>query len=219
MPYREKPTGDAIYHVFNRGVEKRTIFENDYDRRRFIQSLYYFNDSSPAEKIRQNMAEVKLPPEDGREKIVEILAYCLMPNHYHLIVQGIQENGISEFMRKIGTGYTNYFNLRRKRVGSLFQGSYKATAIIHEKHLHYLLHYIHLNPLIEIGGSLTSAMRYRWSSYGDYIGESNFPRVVSTDFFTEILGGQQEIEKQAKFFATQKRQLLKEKLDELELEM
>ena len=219
MPYREKPASDAtIYHIFNRGVEKRTIFENDYDRRRFIQSLYYFNDSSPAENMGRNVKEVKLPSEDGREKIVEILAYCLMPNHYHLVVQGIQEDGVSEFMRKIGTGYTNYFNLRYKRVGSLFQGSYKAIAIIHEKHLHYLLYYIHLNPLMETEseGSLTS---FKWSSYGDYVGKSDFPRIVSTDFFTEILGGRQEIEKQAKFFATQKRQLLKEKLEGLELEV
>src|SRR3989338_5554876 len=116
---RSKPTIDTIYHIYNRGVEKRTTFINNRDRLRFINSLYFFNYTFPS--IKQSEVGLPIPENDGREPLVELMAFCLMPNHYHLMLRDLTENGITEFMRKLGTGYTNYFNLRYQRVGALFQ--------------------------------------------------------------------------------------------------
>ncbi len=216
MPTRSKPATDTFYHIFNRGIEKRQIFMNDHDRTRFVHGLYFFNDISPSENLRR-LTEVKLPSMDAREVLVEIHAFCLMDNHYHLLLRDVSEQGgqISEFMRKVGTGYTNYFNLKHERVGSLFQGTYKAVPVLEEEHLHYLLHYIHLNPVID--GSLTSNNRYRWSSYESYVNDdetttSPFHGLVTTSFFMEILGGRDQIIQETTEFAGRKRGILLEKL-------
>ena len=113
-----------------------------------------------------------------------------MPNHYHFMLRQIVDGGITEFMRKIGTGYTNYFNLKNKRVGALFQGKFKAVHIEKEAHLLYLPHYIHLNPLDlgfpewreqkikNVSKALQFLKTYRWSSYLDYINIKNFPSIL-----------------------------------------
>src|SRR3989338_6454859 len=103
---------DEIYHVYNRGVEKRDVFIHEKDYFRFIHNLFEFNDTAPAENTYyRNVYEVRLHKiEKPKECLVEILSFCLMPNHYHLMLRQKVENGITKFMRKIGTGYTNYFN-------------------------------------------------------------------------------------------------------------
>ncbi len=193
-----------IYHIYNRGVEKRKVFLNTRDFLRFTGALHEFNDLRPALNAGRNFAssliEVGLQSKE-REKLVEILTFCLMPNHYHLLVRQSAENGITEFMRKIGTGYTNYFNLRYGRVGPLFQGKFKAVLIEKEIHFLNLPHYIHLNPLDvfkplwrERGvGSLAAAFdflrNYRWSSFLDYTGKKNFPAVIDREFLEVCVGG------------------------------
>lgn len=125
---------------------------------------------------------------------MEILCFCLMPNHYHFLLRQLVDGGVTEFMRKIGTGYTNYFNLKNNRVGALFQGKFKAVQLEKEAHLLYLPHYIHLNPLDirmpewrerkirSVGNALKFLESYQWSSYLDYIGKKNFPSVIVSDF-------------------------------------
>src|SRR3989344_4697111 len=142
---------EGIHHVYNRGVEKRTIFKQERDYLRFIHDLYEFNDSAPAVNTnyyhnlsKSNFHKLERKP---RKLLVEILCFCLMPNHYHLMLREKVEGGITEFMRKIGTGYTNYFNTKYERVGPLFQGKFKTVNIERQAHLLYLPHYIHLNPL------------------------------------------------------------------------
>ena len=152
-------TGE-IYHIFNRGVEKRHIFSNQSDYFRFIHDMFEFNDENPAINLgyyfdsygkrpfagnlaKSDFAKLQMP----RKMLVEIFCFCLMPNHYHFIIRQLADNGITEFMRKIGTGYTNYFNTKYQRVGPLFQGKFKAVHIFNQAHLLYLPHYIHLNPL------------------------------------------------------------------------
>ncbi|MDP2668733.1 MAG: transposase [bacterium] len=201
MSKRIKPAIGEIYHIYNRGVEKRDIFSNDQDRLRFTQSLVIFNDQSPTfnnYRLPKNntLFEVGLPTE--REKMVEIMAFALMPNHYHLMVRGITENGVTEFMRKLGTGYTNYFNTKYERVGPLFQGRFKAALVKNERHFLYLPYYIHLNPLdlidkkwrtqdisgiIKIKKFLES---YKWSSHLDYAEEQNFPEIIDKEFLSAI---------------------------------
>ncbi len=182
---------NEIYHIYNRGVEKRTIFLSEKDHQRFVRSMERFNDIVPA----TNLHRPCLKSDFKREKpLVEILCFCLMPNHYHFLLRQLIDRGITEFMRKIGTGYTNYFNLKNNRVGPLLQGKFKAVHLKTEAHLLYLPHYIHLNPLDlrmpewrekkirNVEGALKFLESYRWSSYPDYIGKKKFPSVITPDF-------------------------------------
>jgi len=188
---------------------------DDADRSRFMHNLWIFNDQSPVLNSKYyfapNNMEVRLPylgPNKAeRDPLVEILAYVLMPNHFHLMVKQITENGVTEFMRKLSTGYTNAFNIKYKRVGPLFQGKYKIAHIKTNRHLLYLPYYIHLNPLdlMDHGwrdGSLKDLKKaksflssYDWSSHRDYAGESKFPDILETAFLRNILGTPREYQK------------------------
>lgn len=180
----QKPESETPYHIYNRGVEKRDIFNSDHDRERFLDSLILFNTTYPSDNTERHrsksnfeqLGRVKKPPEP----LVQILAYCLMPNHYHLILRGVEENGITEFMRKIGTGYTNYFNKKNERVGPLFQGKFKAKPIEDDGYLQYLIHYIHFNPL-DINQSMDFLNNYPWSSYQECLNCSKFDFEQKTD--------------------------------------
>lgn len=201
---------DHIYHIYNRGVEKRDIFLAPNDFRRFIVNLYEFNDIAPALNFGRHLSlqpiEVRLQSVRKR-LLVEILAFCLMPNHYHLMLRQLAENGITMFMRKLGTGYTNYFNLKYKRVGPLFQGKFKTVLLEREQHFQHLPHYIHLNPLDlimpewreghikDIKKAMNFLKTYRWSSMMDYLGTENFPTVTSRDFLTQCIGSPVDFKK------------------------
>lgn len=188
----------GIYHIFNRGVEKRNIFQNDADRWRFLQGLYLFNDEENStnllwklenEKGRLNFRTLKDFIErehKERKPLVRIMADCLMPNHYHLIVEEVKDNGISAFMHKIGTGYAGYFNKKHERVGSLFQGTFKASQVDKDLYLQYLLIYLNVvNPgelvepeLKERGVKdadmiIKFAAEYPWSTHQEYLGKRN----------------------------------------------
>lgn len=139
-----------------------------------------------------------------RKLLVDILAFCLMDNHFHLLLRQRKERGIVTFMQKLGTGYTNYFNKKYTRVGSLFQGRFKAVLLEKESHFLYLPFYIHANPLAVLAPSeranpekaLQFLASYRWSSYPDYIGKKNVPSVTSRDFLWKSLGGPAEHKKE-----------------------
>lgn len=200
---------NEIYHIYNRGVDKRNIFLDDEDRFRFIHDLFEFNDSNPAINLaaymfNQKNKEVGLPNihRVAKENIVEILAYCMMDNHFHLIVRQKKENGITLFMRKLGTGYTNYFNKKYDRSGSLFQGKFKSVHLNNNSHFMYLPIYVHLNPLdFEFPGWREKKIQnyqkvidfldnYKWSSYMDYTGQKNFPSIINKDFLLSRLGNE-----------------------------
>jgi putative transposase len=141
-------------------------------------------------------------PYIERDRIVDLHAWCLMRNHYHLLVSEHVEGGVTSFMRKLNTGYTNYFNERYKRNGVLFQGRTKKVLIHSSAHFLHVLHYIHLNPLdylstarawrsgrvSEPDKARAYLEKYRWSSYADYCDRKNFPSIVTTDFFKESIG-------------------------------
>jgi putative transposase len=127
------------YHVYNRGVEKRVIFLDDNDYAVFLGLLkkYLTGDKHNTENrhIFENL--------NGQ---VRLLAYCLMPNHFHLLLYQTTQDGVTKLMRRVITGYVMYFNNRYQRVGSLFQGRYKASRINADDYLHHISRYIHLNP-------------------------------------------------------------------------
>lgn len=142
MPRKVVPlvTGE-IYHVYNRGADKRTVFEDKSDYLRFYQSLHYFNCIEQTESFRQALrSEV----EEG-QRIVDIQAYCLLPNHFHLILKQLQDGGVSEFMKRMSTGYTGYFNEKYERSGVLFQGTYKRVYVENQEQYNYLFAYVNEN--------------------------------------------------------------------------
>lgn len=139
-----------IYHVYNRGVDRRTIFTTESDYVRFLESLFVFNDeSSPSNGPFQQRKRIM----DGKTQhpLTELFSFTLLTNHFHLLLRQEEPDGISKLMHRIGTGYTNYFNLNENRTGRLFENSFKSRLITSDGDLQYLTRYIHLNPLSLIG--------------------------------------------------------------------
>lgn len=171
-----------FYHVYNRGTDRRQIFSDRRDYERFLSLLYMCNGLMPVHLQRQGRTLTEVCETERGEPLVSIGAYCLMPNHFHLLVQELSESGISRFMKKIGNAYTGYFNILNDRSGALFQGSYKASHVGGDTYLKYLISYIHLNPVKlvdplwkENGIAQKDEARryieaYPYSSYMDYLG-------------------------------------------------
>ena len=133
------------YHVYNRGVDKRDIYLDNADRLRFNRLLHIANSTKPV--VYKLVQRLPLDKVEVGERLVAIGAYCLMPNHFHLLVKEIKEGGITSFMEKLMTGYSKYFNKRNNRTGALFQGRFKAEHVDRDEYLKYLYAYIHLNPV------------------------------------------------------------------------
>ncbi|MDO8520863.1 MAG: transposase [bacterium] len=184
------------YHVYNRGVDKRNIFLTNNDRERFLRLLYLSNGKNPY--VFRLVEGLPLHDIDVGEKIVAIGAYVLMPNHFHILVKEITEGGLSIFMEKFTTGYSMYFNKKNKRVGTLFQGRFKAEHVDRDEYLKYLFAYIHLNPVkllepkwkeegIRESKKAQQYLRnFRYSSYQDYVGiDREEQLILSTKDFPE----------------------------------
>ncbi|MFA6278519.1 MAG: transposase [Candidatus Paceibacterota bacterium] len=135
------------YHCYNRGIEKRTVFEDTRDYHRFLELLYLANDEFPLrrEDIGTYKFEEILKIPRGK-KLVAIGAFCLMPNHFHLVLKEISEGGITAFMRKIGTSYTLYFNARHERTGNLFLKPFRSLHVSNDRYFQHLINYVHCNP-------------------------------------------------------------------------
>lgn len=157
---------DSIYHIYNRGVEKRTIFQDDQDYKVFLNYLKeYLSNPESIPKLQGPTLQLRIMNYFGE---IELLAFCLMPNHFHMIIKQKDKNSITKFTRSLFTRYSMYFNKKYNRVGALFQSNYKATNAINEDYLLDLTKYIHLNP-IKHDKNLTRA----YSSYSDYLGLTN----------------------------------------------
>lgn len=200
---------NEIYHIYNRGVEKRNVFLNNRDYLRFVNNLFEFNDQNHVLNsfyYTKSVQPIEVQPRyfnKSKKSLVEVLVFTLMPNHFHLILKQKTENGIIKFMQKLGTGYTMYFNKKYNRVGSLFQGRFKAVLVSKDSHFIHLPFYIHSNPLdlnksnefSTIMSSIKFLENYRWSSFKDYIGENNFPIITSRETILEFFGGEKEYKK------------------------
>lgn len=220
MPYRKEQfvTGE-IYHLVLRGIDDNKLFKNINDHYRGIFSIYEFNNAIKIEirerrrarlnfkalsKVYGDPVSVNL---DRRDKLVEILTFCLMPNHIHLLVRQIKDGGIIKFMSKLGAGYGGYFNRKYSRKGHVFQNRFLAVPIKTDEQLKIIFVYIHANPvsLVEpkwkekgirnIKKVIKFVKEYKWSSFSDYIGKSNFPSVTDREFMLETMGGKRACEK------------------------
>jgi REP element-mobilizing transposase RayT len=197
------------YHIYNRGNSKQRIFRNKNDYERFIGLLFACNSSDNFKIDNLNKDQSLLDSIRGKQ-IVYIGAYCLMPNHFHILLSGVDEGSVSKFMQKVITAYVMYFNKKYQRTGSLFEGKFKAEHVNNDKYLKYLFSYIHLNPVkliepkwkekgIQNNIKVMEYLKgYRYSSYLDYLGikrpeniilnADRFPNYFSSlsDFKNEI---------------------------------
>lgn len=170
-------TNNEYYHVYNRGVEKRDIFSSEEDCDRFLLSLKLLNDEQGdlmirwrdfCKKDKKNTNTADFLMLNLKSPLVEIVAYCLNPNHYHLILKQITNRGIERFMHKLGTSYTKYFNLKNNHSGVLFQGTFKSIYIDSNKYLLYLSAYVNRNYYIHGFGDDSC---WKYSSMWDYTGK------------------------------------------------
>lgn len=165
MPSRVTPlvTGE-YYHVFNRGVAKMPIFKGPRDYQRFLKTLLYYQLEGP--KSRFSLFTPTTKQLDKNKKVVEIICYCLMPNHFHFLLRQVKDGGITEFISKLSNSYTKYFNVKDGRVGPILQGEFKSVLIGTNEQLLHVSRYIHINPLVS---DLTASLGdYIWSSYPEY---------------------------------------------------
>jgi len=192
------------YHIYNRGVDKREVFLDSLDYERIILGLVNANnvESLYIRDIKKKFGNKYMGLEtclDLRDKtLVDIGAWCLMPNHFHLLIKEKEEGGIVKFLHKLETGYTMYFNKKNNRSGSLFQGTFKAEHINNDNYLKYLYSYIHLNPIKLIQSDweekgvkntqkvLDFLSSFYRSSYLDYAGEDRVEKgIINTTVFPE----------------------------------
>lgn len=198
---------ENYYHIYNRGTEKRNIFLNENDYLRFIVLLYLCNNTEPVvlkDLLTQGRSLGDIFHIKRKETIINIGSYCLMPNHFHLLLKEKKEDGIVNFMRKAGTAYSMYFNKKNERTGRLFESTFKANLVDSDEYLKYLFAYINLNPvkLIEPEWKERGIMdtdsandflnNYQWSSYGYYTGQKQTDFILAPKEFPEYFENNKE---------------------------
>ncbi len=181
------------YHIYNRGVDKREIFSDDRDYKRFLLSMLLMNDEKDGLMIRWRNFLASRPNSSAneflrlnlskRKELVEIIAYCCNPNHYHFILRQLRDRGIERFMQKIATGYTMYFNEKYHRTGALFQGRFKSSHIKSEGSLSRYSIYVSCNSEVH---KICPAKNYPWCSFLHHIGKSRDDLVKDKEFRREF---------------------------------
>lgn len=179
MPYRtETLTTGEYYHVFNRSIAHFRIFENPNNCKRFVHSMPHYQIDSPGERFARSFESLKKRGGTGKpdasilirnERLVDIVAYCIMPTHIHILLKQLTDNGISRFMGNIQNSYTRYFNLKHTRNGPLWSGRFKSILVNSQDYLAHLTCYIHLNPVS--AGLVKHPQAWPHSSYREYCDE------------------------------------------------
>ena len=188
MAYRLSPlVPGEFYHVYNRGTNKQIICHDQADYERVQALLFLCNDTQPVSVRNATKRSNGLYSYTRDTQIVSIGAYCLMSNHFHILLTPKVENGVSDFMRKVSTGYAMYYNKKYDRSGTLFEGDFKAKHVASDEYLKYLFSYIHLNPVrintntnnkkiprSDLGTTRAyqNATAYTYSSFRDYVDET-----------------------------------------------
>jgi len=182
---RKKPLlTQEIYHIYNRGVDKRVIFYSDRDHAKFVTTLRHYL-YHPELKLSLALKAIakgdstigQLEKTRTKNPLVSVLSCSLMPNHIHLAVKQLQEKGISKFMHKVCTSYAEYFNSKNERTGTLFQGRFKAVHVESDEQLICLSRYIHINAkdLLGPNPTLGGLINYPWSSLKYYLSNTEDP--------------------------------------------
>jgi len=184
---------EHYYHIYNRGVEGRNVFTTDQDYQRFLETIdFYLYEQNISYTQFQNLypaarqAYSRLNPKGLETLRVKLIAYCLMPNHFHLLLKPAEKNGLTRFASDISNSYTRYFNIKNERLGNLFQGTFKDKEISSEESLLQVSRYIHLNPISSSRTNPGKTLKlgdYPFSSYQDWINPTPLnPKGLDLDY-------------------------------------
>ncbi len=177
MPFRKTVfASEQYYHIFNRGVASQPVFITRRDHERFLTTLSYYQFYDPPLRLSKLLQLSKETRESylsemyaKKNKIVEVVAYCFMPNHFHLLLKQVREGGVSRFLRLSVNSYAKYFNTKNKRGGSLFQDMFKAVRIENDEQLIHVSRYVHINPLVSYLVTAKELLNFPWSSLRTYV--------------------------------------------------
>lgn len=207
MSIRRVPFAFGEYfHIYNRGNSKQDIFRDSLDKDRFQALLYLANGTVPF--VFREVAKNDVFDFERGEPLVAIGAYCLMPNHFHILLTPIVEGGVQTFMQKLSTGYSMYFNKKYARTGVLFEGKFRAQHADSDEYVKYLYSYIHLNPVKLIQGDWKEVgihdldeardyvSRYQHSSLPDYLGSREEGVILDAKKFPEYFKDKKEVDKE-----------------------
>ncbi|MBI4037556.1 transposase [Candidatus Curtissbacteria bacterium] len=172
---------NAAFHVFHRGIEKRKVFVDKQDYDRFLKYVSIYLSPLDVILIKYPYLEIRLQAKN-LSKEIDLIAFCLMPNHFHFLIFQKSRDGISKFMKQLLNGYTKYFNRKYDRAGNLFEGRFKAVSVKDDELMLHISRYIHLNPLV--AGLTEDVYGFPWSSLQYY---TNKTRVQSIDFLSTDL--------------------------------
>jgi len=174
----------SLYHIFNRGIERRIVFQDTRELYRALELLSFYNHKDVPVRYSQFL-QLSLETKDSTlkrlsesERLVDILVFCLMPNHFHFLFRQKTDNGISTFIANFTNSFTKYFNAKYKRIGPLFEGVFKAVFIESDDQLIHLSRYIHLNPVASSIINSNQLLDYKWSSYSAYLSLSKESKIV-----------------------------------------
>jgi putative transposase len=185
--YKEFTSG-VIVHIYNRGNNKEKIFLDDQDYKAFLFRLglalgFDEKELNQEELLSMPCSRIRITGADKKD--YKLHSFCLMPNHFHLIIEQKRDNTISNLILKICTSYAKYLNKKYKRVGHVFQDQFKSVLIESNEQLMWVSAYIHMNPVKD--GFVKHPEQHKWSSYKDFTGKRNLP-IVHTDLLTSIFG-------------------------------
>lgn len=185
---------DEYYHIYNRGNNKQPIFRDEKDWARFLFLIIYFQSRltfynlgrQVAHFVRHSVFNIlhEVVEEIIKNRSVELINFTLMPNHFHLIIRGLKEKGISQYMQRVLNAYTKYFNTKYKTSGHLFQGPFQIVHIENDNQLLYLSAYLHRNPR-EIKEWLDKEHLFPYSSYQDCVNKNRWGALLKTDIITK----------------------------------
>lgn len=199
MPYRKTILAPGeIYHIFNRGIAGQTIFNSDTHFRRFLELINYYRfANTPVSYSRLKEASIYDKQRifenlrKGNQLHVEILAFCLMDNHFHFLLKQVTSRGIAKFISNLQNGYAKYFNLRIERTGPLFQPMFKSVRITTDEQLLHVSRYIHLNPSTGYLVEIDNLENYPWSSLADYLSDSEH-QFITTSMILELINSREK---------------------------
>ena len=199
-------TFGEYYHIYNRGNSKQDIFKEDRDYQRF-QSLLYIANGTKSFEFREVQKDEIFDFDKG-DQLVHIGTYCLMPNHFDILLTPAVENGTQTFMLKLSTGYSMYFNKKYEHTGGLFEGRFKSRHANSDEYLKYLFSYIHLNPtkliqsdwkesgIRDLGQAKKYLDEYKYSSLNDYFLSRPEGVIIEPNKFPEYFKGRGEVDKE-----------------------
>jgi putative transposase len=197
MTMARKIADGEYYHVFNRGAHRQTIFRDQQDRLRFLFLVLYLQSPhiffNTGRIVRAGSLEGFTAPSGAEEEVlqtrfVEVTAFCLMPNHFHLLLKAVTGAGVSEYLQRVAVAYTKYFNEKYTSTGSIFGGRYKAVHVKDNRQLLYLSAYIHRNPR-ELKDWKEKEESYPYSSLQDYVDKNRWGGLLATDIIASQFDG------------------------------